>query len=315
MLRQRTLREKASVTGVGLHSGRKIRLEVLPAPEDNGITFVRADMRVHAELKACIDHVVDTTLATTLSAGVNGSRASVGTVEHLLAAFNGMGLDNAIVMVDGPEIPIMDGSAEPFVRMIQSVGLEAQRKLKRFIAIKKEVKIKDGDKFARITPGAGLKIKCTVDFDHPLIPPLPYTFTFSERSFVRDLVRARTFGFLKDVEALRERGLARGGSLDNAVVIDEYRVLNPDGLRFPDEFVRHKVLDAFGDLALFGMPFVGHVEMFRTGHALNTQLVRKVLKDPKCYEIVTPVEADLELVEQGAPSRFPAFEPVEGTLA
>ncbi len=314
MLRQRTIREKASCIGVGLHSGRKIKLEILPAPEGNGITFVRTDMRLHAELKACIEHVADTTLATTLSAGVNGSRATVGTVEHLLAAFTGLGIDNARVLVDGPEIPIMDGSAAPFVEMLQAAGLEAQRKLKRFLVVKKEVKVKDGDKLAKIAPGSGLKIKCTIDFDHPLIPPLPYVFQFSERSFQRDLVRSRTFGFLKDVEALRARGLARGGSLDNAVVIDEYRVLNPEGLRHPDEFVRHKVLDTFGDLSLFGMTVIGHLELYRTGHALNTQLVRKVLKDPKAYEIVTPAKEELELVGSGVESRYPAFEPIESTL-
>ena len=314
MLRQRTIREKASCIGVGLHSGRKIRLEILPAPEGNGVTFVRTDMRLHAELKACIEHVADTTLATTLSAGVNGSRATVGTVEHLLAAFTGLGIDNARVLVDGPEIPIMDGSASPFVEMLQTAGLEAQRKLKRFLVVKKDVKVKDGDKYARISPGSGLKIKCTVDFDHPLIPPLPYVFQFSERSFLRDLVRSRTFGFLKDVEALRERGLARGGSLDNAVVIDEYRVLNPEGLRYPDEFVRHKVLDTFGDLSLFGMTVIGHLDLYRTGHALNTQLVRKVLKDPKAYEIVVPAKEELALAESGVESRYPAFEPIEGTV-
>jgi UDP-3-O-[3-hydroxymyristoyl] N-acetylglucosamine deacetylase len=314
MLRQRTVREKASCVGVGLHSGRKIKLEILPAPEGNGITFVRTDMRLHAELKACIDHVADTTLATTLSAGVNGSRATVGTVEHLLAAFTGLGIDNARVLVDGPEIPIMDGSASPFVEMLQGAGLEAQRKLKRFLVVKKDVKVKDGDKYARISPGSGLKIKCTVDFDHPLIPPLPYVFQFSERSFLRDLVRSRTFGFLKDVEALRERGLARGGSLDNAVVIDEYRVLNPEGLRYPDEFVRHKVLDTFGDLSLFGMTVIGHLDLYRTGHALNTQLVRRVLKDPKAYEIVVPAKEELEQALSGVESRYPAFEPIEGTV-
>ncbi|MBI5509331.1 MAG: UDP-3-O-acyl-N-acetylglucosamine deacetylase [Deltaproteobacteria bacterium] len=310
MLRQRTIREKASCIGVGLHSGRKIKLEILPAPEGNGITFVRTDMRLHAELKACIEHVADTTLATTLSAGVNGSRATVGTVEHLLAALSGLGIDNARVLVDGPEIPIMDGSAAPYVEMLQAAGLEAQRKLKRFLVIKKEVKVRDGDKLARIAPGSGFKIRCTVDFDHPLIPPLPYLFQFSERSFLRDLVRARTFGFLKDVEALRERGLARGGSLENAVVIDEYRVLNPEGLRYSDEFVRHKVLDALGDLSLLGMTVIGHVELVRAGHALNTHLVRKVLKDPKAFEIVEPAAEELEQAMQGADSRFPQFESI-----
>ncbi|MEE8410800.1 MAG: UDP-3-O-acyl-N-acetylglucosamine deacetylase [Myxococcota bacterium] len=311
MLRQRTVREKASCTGVGLHSGIEITLEILPAPENNGITFVRTDMAPHAELKACVDHVADTTLATTLGAGLNGSRAVVGTVEHLLAALLGLGIDNARILVDGPEIPVLDGSAAPFIELLQSAGLESQRKLKRFLSIKKEVEVVDGEKMAKLSPGSGLSVRCTVDFDHPLISPTPYKFEFSERGFMRELARARTFGFLRDVEALRARGLALGGSLDNAVVIDQYQVLNPEGLRYPDEFVRHKVLDALGDMALFGMPIIGKLELHRSGHALNTRLVAAVLRDRKAYEIVEPAEADLELASKGAESRFPTFEPIE----
>jgi UDP-3-O-[3-hydroxymyristoyl] N-acetylglucosamine deacetylase len=283
----------------------------LPAAENNGITFVRTDMRRHAELRACIDHLGDTTLATTLQAGVNGSRAMVGTVEHLLAAFAGMGIDNAQVLVDGPEIPVMDGSAGPFVELIKTAGIEPQRSLKRFLVVKKEVKVEDGNKHARVVPGVGLTVECKVDFDHPLIPPTPFRFELSEKGFARDLAWARTFGFLKDVEALRAKGLARGGSLDNAVVIDQYRVLNPEGLRYPDEFVRHKVLDAMGDLSLFGMTIIGRVDLYRTGHALNTRLVRAVLRDPKAFEIVVPREDEVRLVEGGAPSRFPMLEAAE----
>ncbi len=286
MHRQRTIREKVTIEGIGLHSGRPIRMDILPANENNGITFLRTDMGRHAELRACIEHVADTTLATTLAVGVNGSRAVVGTVEHLLAALAGLGIDNAQVLVDGPEIPVLDGSAAPFVELLQAVGTEEQRRPKRVLAIRKEVTVRDGDKLARIRPSGRLNITCAVDFDHPLIPNLPYRFAFSERNFVRDLARARTFGFLRDVEALRARGLARGGSLENAVIIDQYRVLNPDGLRYPDEFVRHNVLDAIGDLSLFGMPVVGNVELRRSGHALNTQLVRAVLADARAYEIV-----------------------------
>lgn len=305
---QRTIRAKVTCTGVGLHSGKPIKLEILPAPEDNGITFVRTDMVRHAELRACIDHVGDTTLATTLQVGVNGSRAVVGTVEHLLAAFMGLGIDNAQVLLDGPEVPVLDGSASPFVDLLKSVGLESQRKLKRFIVVKKEVTVKDGDKVATIRPGRGLSVECSVDFDHPLIPETPFKFSFSERGFARDLARARTFGFLKDVEMLQARGLARGGSLDNAVVIDQYNVLNPEGLRYPDEFVRHKVLDALGDLSLFGMPVVGRLHLHKSGHALNTKLVQQVLSQPAAYEIVVPREAEIRGEE---PSRFPVFEPVE----
>jgi UDP-3-O-[3-hydroxymyristoyl] N-acetylglucosamine deacetylase len=308
-MHQRTIRAKTTCTGVGLHSGRAIKLEILPAPEDNGITFVRTDMVRPAELRARIDHVGDTTLATTLQAGVNGSRASVGTVEHLLAAFTGLGIDNARVLLDGPEIPVLDGSSGPFVEMLREVGLEAQRKLKRFLAIKKTVTVSDGDRRASLSPGRGLQVDCSVDFDHPLIPPTPFRFDFSERGFARDVAWARTFGFLKDVEMLQSRGLARGGSLDNAVVIDQYNVLNPEGLRYPDEFVRHKVLDALGDLSLLGMTVLGRLSLHKSGHELNTRLVQQVLSDPSAYEVVIPREAESCGDEV---SRFPVFEPVEG---
>lgn len=311
MLRQRTIRDKVICSGVGLHCGKRVALEILPAPEDNGITFVRTDMCRHGELKACIDHLGDTTLATTLRVGVNGSRAGVGTVEHLLAALTGLGIDNAQIHVDGPEVPALDGSAGPWVDLLRKAGLESQRKLKRFLVIKKEVKVTDGDKVARLVPGRGLTIDFSVDYDHPLIPPTPFRFHFSERAFIREIAWARTFGFLKDVEMLRSRGLALGGSLDNAVVIDRYRVLNPEGLRYPDEFVRHKVLDALGDLGLFGMPLVGKLELRYSGHALNTELVRRVMSDPKSFEIVVPAEAEIESAKQGEPHRFPSFEPIE----
>lgn len=309
MLRQRTIREKASCTGVGLHCGHPIRLELLPAPEDTGITFIRTDLPRHGELRAGIDQLACTTLATTLAVGEGAERAAIGTVEHLLAALTGLGIDNVRIMVDGPEIPILDGSAHPFVEMLVGAGIELQRKLKRFLVIKKDLKLTDGDKVARIAPGRGLHITCSLDFDHPLISPQPYRFKFSERAFQRDLARARTFGFMKDVEMLRARGLARGGSLDNAIVIDDYRVLNPEGLRYPDEFVRHKVLDALGDLALFGMPVIGKLTLHRTGHALNTQLVRAVLADPKLYEVRTPAAGELD---HAASERvFDVFDAVE----
>lgn len=311
MHRQRTIREKVTIEGIGLHSGRPIRMDILPAPENNGITFIRTDMTRHAELRACIEHVADTTLATTLAVGVNGSRAVVGTVEHVLAAFAGSGVDNAQVLIDGPEIPVLDGSAAPFVESFQRVGFDEQRQPKRVLEIRKEVTVRQGDKLARIRPGGRLNVACSVDFDHPLIPNLPFRFSFSERNFVRDLARARTFGFLRDVEALRARGLAQGGSLENAVIIDQYRVLNPEGLRFSDEFVRHKVLDAIGDLSLFGMPVVGNLELYRSGHALNTQLVRAVLNDPKAYEVVERRRSERYVQAEGnRPSLLEAAESV-----
>ena len=313
MLRQRTVREKVSCSGVGVHSGQVITIEVLPAPEDTGITFIRTDIANAPEIRAHVDNVVDTMLATKLAVVREGRAIEVSTVEHLMAAFTGLCIDNARVLISGPEVPILDGSSAPFVTMLQSVGIEEQRKPRRYLAIKKEVKLTDGAKEAKIIPSSGFKIKCAIDFDHPLIAPAPFSYEHSERSFVRDISRARTFGFLKDVEALRSRGLARGASLDNAVVIDEYRVLNPDGLRYPDEFVRHKVLDCIGDLSLFGLPVLGRLSTKRPGHTLNTQLVRKVLADPKSYEIIEPTTAAaFEEARSEANNAFD-LEPIETT--
>jgi len=297
MLRQRTLREKACCAGVGLHSGRQINLEILPAPENHGINFVRTDLPLHMELRPHVEHVVDTTMATTIGVGVNGSRAVVGTVEHLLAALAGLGIDNARIHLDGPEVPIFDGSAGPLIEMLLKAGTEDQRVPKRYLVINKEVSVENGSSKARIGPGSGMQINCSIDFDHPLIAPAPFQFNLAEDSFAKEIAPARTFGFIEDVEALRKNGLALGGSLDNAIVIDHYRVLNPDGLRFPDEFVRHKILDAIGDMSLFGMPVIGKLRLHRSGHALNTALVREVLSDERAYEIVEPAteEEDREL--------------------
>ena len=311
MLHQRTIQEKVVCRGVGLHSGEEVTLELLPAEVDSGIRFVRTDLPLHKELKASIDHLVDTRLATTLGTGYNGARVTVSTVEHLMAALSGLGVDNLVVHINGPELPIMDGSAGDFVRLLLGAGIEKQKKSKRFLVIKKEFELRDGDKYVRIGPGSGFKLKCSLDFDHPLICPQPYEFEFSESAFVRELCEARTFGFIKDVEKLQASGLARGGSLDNAIVIDDYQVLNPEGLRFPNEFVRHKTLDAIGDLALFGMPVIGRVTLHRSGHELNTRLVEAVLQDPRLYEIVEPAverepyEAAFDI------SRFAIFDSVE----
>lgn len=284
MLRQRTLREKVHCSGIGLHSGKTILVELLPAPENTGIVFVRCDLPNHPEIRAHAAHVTDTTLATTLSA----DGASVATVEHLLAALSGLGIDNVRIMVDGSEVPIADGSAAPFVALLQAAGIEHQRQIKHFLVIKKEVKVTDGNKTARIVPAARLRISCALDFDHPLISAAPLHFDYSEKAFVRELAAARTFGFLQDVELLRKRGLALGGSLHNAIVIDGYQVLNKEGLRFSDEFVRHKILDALGDMALFGMPVLGRLDLQRSGHALNCALVRAVLADAKAFCVVQP---------------------------
>ena len=285
MRAQHTIGEKLQVRGVGLHSGKSICLELLPAPEDNGISFVRTDKPGHAELRATSEFVVDTTLATTLGAGVNGSRVTVGTVEHLLAALRGLGVDNAQIHLDGPEVPVLDGSATEWVELIHAAGVVPQSKPRKHLVIKREVCVASDNKKACLIPGRGLKIRCQLDFDHPLICNKPFEIDLTPETFRRDIASARTFGFMSDVEKLQATGLALGGSLDNAVVVDELRVLNPEGLRFPNEFARHKVLDAVGDLSLFGMPVEGCLELYRSGHALNHKLVQAVLRDPKNYSI------------------------------
>ncbi len=309
MIRQRTIREKVSCLGVGLHSGREVRVELLPAPACSGVTFVRTDLSSSTDIKASVGSVANTTLATTLAAGVNGSRAEVSTVEHLLSALTGLGVDNIRVLVHGPELPILDGSAAPWVELLISAGLEEQKQSKRFLVIKREVKVQDGAKLAKLSPGHGLRITCSLDYDHPVIASAELRYEFSEASFRRELMRARTFGFLRDVEALRARGLALGGSLDNAVVIDGYRVMNPDGLRYPDEFVRHKVLDALGDLSLFGMPVIGKLALKRPGHALNTLLVKAVLSDPRNFAVVEATRQQ-DHVEALGENVFSLFEPI-----
>jgi UDP-3-O-[3-hydroxymyristoyl] N-acetylglucosamine deacetylase len=240
--------------------------------------------------------VVDTSLATTL--GKDGVKVS--TVEHLMSALAGMGLDNVRVELDGPEVPIMDGSAAPFAALIAEAGLREQEEPRRLLVIKKTVSVTDGDKEASFSPASRFRISCTVDFKHPLITEQSFDLEFSDRCFHREISRARTFGFLRDVEMLKKMGLARGGSLENAIVVDEFSILNPDGLRFPDEFVRHKILDAVGDISLFGRPVVGHLKAFKTGHALNQKLVKAVLADPSSYEIV-PARKHLELPELRLP--------------
>lgn len=283
--RQRTFKQRASLNGVGLHSGANVRLTLAPAPADSGIVFVRAGK----EIPALAEFVVDTTMNT--SVGRDGLR--IGTVEHLLAALAGCGIDNARLEVEGPEIPIMDGSAEPFVSLVREAGIHEQRQSRRFLLVRKAVTVTDGDKVARLSPARGkFSIDYTIDFRHPLISDQTYRVSMSERSFQKEISRARTFGFKRDVERLHKAGLARGGSLDNAVVVDDFNILNPEGLRFPDEFVRHKILDALGDLSLIGMPVIGHFTAVKSGHALNHQLVRRVLAEAEACEVVQPSAAE-----------------------
>jgi UDP-3-O-[3-hydroxymyristoyl] N-acetylglucosamine deacetylase len=245
--RQRTFKQRASLGGIGLHSGAKVRVTLAPAPADSGIVFVRSG----EEIPALAEYVVDTTMNTSLGRGT----LRVGTVEHLLAALVGCGIDNARLEVEGPEIPIMDGSADPFVALVREAGIHEQRTARRFLMVRRPVSIVDGDKLARLSPARGkFSISYTVDFQHPLISDQTCKLEMNDRSFQKEIARARTFGFKRDVERLHRAGLARGGSLDNAVVVDDFNILNPEGLRFPDEFVRHKILDAIGDLALLGKP-------------------------------------------------------------
>lgn len=312
MYKQRTIRQKITCEGIGLHSGAAVRLELFPAPPDSGITFVRTDVTPNCEIPANRAHLVDTQLATTLGVQSENGVVTVATVEHLLSALMGLGVDNVVAHVDGPELPIMDGSAGPFVEVINQAGIEEQSKNKRFAVIRREVEVRDGDKWARVSPGPGMRITCSLDYDHPLIPDRPLTFDFTERSFRNELCRARTFGFLKDVEMLRASGLARGGSLENAIVIDDYRLMNPEGLRFADEFVRHKILDAIGDLSLLGLPLIGRLDLCRTGHALNAKLVEKVLSDPKAFEVVELGDAEAGAFETHVPESRSLFDPIEG---
>jgi UDP-3-O-[3-hydroxymyristoyl] N-acetylglucosamine deacetylase len=294
---QRTISEPVSCKGVGLHSGALVNLTLWPAPADHGIVFVRTDVPGAVAIPALSQYVVDTSLATTL--GKDGVK--VGTVEHLLSALAGLGIDNVRVEVDGPEVPVMDGSAAVFVEMVTSVGVRELEEKRSYLLIKKPVTVVDGDKEATLMPARRFGVSCTIDFQHPLVSSQSFELEVSTGRFSGEISPARTFGFLRDVEKLKKLGLARGGSLDNAIVVDESSILNPDGLRFPDEFVRHKILDAIGDVSLFGRPVIGHLKVFKTGHALNHKLVQRVLADPSCYELVQSRPADTERAEVRLP--------------
>lgn len=303
---QRTLKEAISCEGIGLHSGAPVRLTLVPAPVNHGIVFVRTDLEHPLEIPALAPYVVDTALATTL--GRNGVR--VATVEHLLAALAGLGIDNLRIEINGPEVPIMDGSAAPFAYLVHTAGIRVQSEPKSFIVIKKPVVVTDGDKEAALLPSTRFRIDCTVDFKHPLISDQAINFEFSDRNFSREIARARTFGFLRDVELLKKMGLARGGSLENAIVVDEFSILNPDGLRFPDEFVRHKLLDAMGDVSLFGRPVIGQLRVFKSGHALNHKLVTRVLADASSHVIVRARRRDVERLDLRLPDLAGMLEPL-----
>lgn len=284
MIKQRTLKNVIRATGVGLHTGDKVFLTLRPAAPDTGIVFRRVDLTPPVDIPARHDYVGDTQLSTTL---VNGD-VRISTVEHLLSAMAGLGIDNAFVDLSAAEVPIMDGSAGPFVFLIQSAGIVEQNAPKHFIRIKRSVMVQDGDKWARFDPFEGFKVSFNIEFDHPAFQSGMQTASvdFSTTSFVKEVSRARTFGFLRDIERLRERKLALGGTLDNAVVVDDYRVLNEDGLRYSDEFVKHKVLDAIGDLYLLGYSLIGAFSGHKSGHALNNALLRKLIATESAWEKV-----------------------------
>ncbi len=285
MIRQCTLKNIIRATGVGLHTGEKVYLTLRPAPINTGIIFRRVDLDPEVEIVAHAENVGDTMLSTSLAHG----DATISTVEHLLSAFAGLGIDNAYVDVSAPEVPIMDGSAGPFVFLIQSAGIEEQSAAKQFIKIKRPIKVEDGNKWAMFEPFEGFKVSFAIEFDHPFFEESSKfaSIDFSSTSFVKEVSRARTFGFLRDTEALRAKNLVLGGSLNNAVVVDDYRVLNEDGLRYDDEFVKHKILDAIGDLYLLGHSLIGAFEGHKSGHALNNRLLRALLADESAWELVT----------------------------
>jgi UDP-3-O-[3-hydroxymyristoyl] N-acetylglucosamine deacetylase len=285
MIRQRTLKNIIRATGVGLHTGEKVYLTLKPAPVDSGIVFQRVDLDPPVTVPARPENVSDTRLSTTLEK----DGVKISTVEHLMSAFAGLGIDNALVELSAPEVPIMDGSAGPFVFLLQSAGIQEQEKLKQFIRIKKPLIVEDGDKWVKFEPFNGFKVSFAIDFDHPILQNSTQQaeVDFSTTSFVKEVSRARTFGFMDDLEALRNAGLAQGGSFDNAIVMDSFHILNDDGLRYEDEFVKHKVLDAIGDLYLLGHPLIGAFSAHKSGHELNNRILRDLVENESAWELVS----------------------------
>lgn len=302
MFLQRTLKAPISAAGVGLHSGVKVELTLKPAPVDHGVVFIRTDLPDESPIKVDPMLVNDTRLSTTMVRGP----MRIGTIEHLMSAFAALGVDNVLVEVDGPEMPIMDGSASPFIYLLQTAGVLEQEAPKRFVRVTKTIEAQDGDKWVKLEPYEGYKVALTIDFQHPAFRKSARTIEldFSKHNYISEVARARTFGFIQEVEYLRMNGLARGGSLDNSVVIDEYRVLNKGGLRFEDEFVRHKVLDAIGDLYTLGAPLIASFSGYKSGHALNNKLLRTLLAETSSWEYVSFTE------HAQAPSAFHDLPPL-----
>ncbi len=308
MLGQRTLRNSIRATGVGLHTGKKVMMTLRPAPADRGIFFRRVDLPQPVDIPARAENVGETTLGTTLVSG----EARISTVEHLLSAFAGLGIDNACVEVTAGEVPIMDGSAGPFVFLLQSAGIEEQALPKRFIRVKKTVEVRDGDKWARFDPFEGFKVNFEIEFDHPIFKRRLQraSMNFSTTSFLKEISRARTFGFMRDLETLRAHNLALGGTLQNAIVLDDVGVVNEDGLRYEDEFVKHKILDAIGDLYLLGRSLIGEFSGHKSGHDLNNRLLRALLADREAWE-----EVQFDSAEEAPISFVSAHNAVPTALA
>ncbi|MBS9778125.1 MAG: UDP-3-O-acyl-N-acetylglucosamine deacetylase [Gammaproteobacteria bacterium] len=294
MILQKTLKQPVEISGVGLHSGKTVTMRLVPAKANSGIVFVRTDLNPAQRFRSSAELVTDTQLCTVMEKG----KAKVATIEHIMSALSGLGVDNVEIHLDAPEIPIVDGSSAPFVYLIQSVGLVSQDATRKYLVITEDVEVRDGDKWARFKPfSQGFKLDFSIDFAHPAIRDRNNSaqLTLTTQNYIQEISRARTFGFLKDIEYLRQNNLALGGSLDNAVVLDEYRVLNEGGLRYDDEFVRHKMLDAVGDLYLEGLSIVGHYIGYKSGHAMNNMLFRELLANKSAYEIR---ELDKEILSQ-----------------
>jgi UDP-3-O-[3-hydroxymyristoyl] N-acetylglucosamine deacetylase len=299
MLQQRTIKNTIRATGVGLHSGKKVLMVVKPAPADTGVVFRRTDLDPVIDVPAYAENVGETMLGTTLIK----ESSRVSTIEHLMSAFAGLGIDNAYIELSAEEVPIMDGSAGPFVFLLQSAGIEELPAPKRFARILEAIQVEDGDKWARFTPYNGFRVNFEIEFNHPIFKKRDQTATmdFSTTSFLREISRARTFGFMRDLEFMRSRNLALGGTMENAIVLDDTRILNEEGLRYEDEFVKHKILDAIGDLYLLGRSILGEFSGYKSGHALNNRLLRKLLATPSAWEEVT-----FETTEQAPISYLPA---------
>lgn len=302
MICQHTLAKTVTISGIGLHSGARINMTLRPAEAGTGIIFHRVDGPQTVSIAACADNVVDTRMATVIGRG----DVRVSTVEHLLASLSAYGIDNLHVDIDGPEVPILDGSSIPFATLLEAAGVRKLARSRVFLAIRHPLTVTDGEKRINIIPSRFFRMTYDIAFEHPCIPVQQRSIKITAESFRRELAPARTFGFLRDVERLKAAGLARGGSLENAIVVDDERILNPEGLRFPDEFVRHKILDAIGDLSLLGYPLLGHVRAYKAGHDINHQLVKKILANPHCWQLLE--FNDRNLLE-GLQLPLPSFSP------